>query len=108
MSDKVKYTDNNKIISVRAQRFQLVCDKCVEHIETYTVPQYGDYPNDQLTNMTLAEIRHDLQRYVNRMGRSSRGFEDSMRDMLKFMHYAAEAYLIMAVEHQYEGMPNED
>jgi isochorismate hydrolase len=89
--------------SERLKRFLAVATLCANHIESYTVPQYGDYPNDQLTDMTQAEIKHDMQRYLNRMGRSSRGKEDAKRDMLKLMHYASEMYLQISGE-----VPNED
>lgn len=92
--------------SNRLERFHQVADICAYHIETYTVPQYGDFPDDQLTEMRLSDIKHDLQRYINRMGRNSRGPHESMRDMLKVMHYAAEAYLKMNELHGGDGDEN--
>ena len=81
--------------SKRSIRFNDVVQDCIEHIETYTVRQYGDYPNDQLTNMTLSDVKHDMQRYINRMESNARGPAEAKRDMLKLMHYAAEAYLML-------------
>ena len=59
-----------------------------DHIENYCVPQYGDFPDDQMTTASIEDIKHDMQRYINRMGRNSRGTEESIRDMLKLAHYA--------------------
>jgi hypothetical protein len=63
--------------------------KVLEHIETYTVPQYGDKPVDQLhVDMGFEDIRTCLRRYVNRIGTNSRGPAEALRDCLKIAHYA--------------------
>jgi hypothetical protein len=64
----------------------------LDHIHTYTVPQYGDYPDDQMTEASLADIKHDMQRYLNRMLSNARGQVEIERDMLKLAHYACIAY----------------
>lgn len=63
-----------------------------DHIENYTVPQYGDMPDDQMTTASLDDIKHDVQRYLNRIGRNARGIDESLRDMVKMAHYACIAY----------------
>ena len=63
-----------------------------DHIEVYTVPQYGDYPNDQMTTFTPEEIQMNMKRYLNRVGRDQRGIENSLMDCLKLAHYACELY----------------
>lgn len=74
--------------SIRALRWNLFAAAVQGHIEDYTVPQYGDYPDDQMTTATLEDIRHDMKRYINRMGTNARGPEEAQRDMLKLAHYA--------------------
>lgn len=59
-----------------------------DHIETYTIPQYGDFPNDQISTWTVDELATNLKRYVSRIGRNSRGPEESILDMLKVAHYS--------------------
>lgn len=64
----------------------------VYHIETYAVPQYGDYPNDLIKETTLKDIIHDMKRYLYRMETNARGPKEVQRDMLKIAHYACIAY----------------
>jgi len=64
-----------------------------EHIESYTVPQYGDYPDDQLTTAKISDLTHDVRRYCNRSGSNSRGPEEELLDAKKMAHYACEIYL---------------
>ena len=59
------------------------------HIDNYTVPQYGDYPDDQATNFTDEEIISQFKRYVNRLNSNVRGAEEAERDLFKIAHYAA-------------------
>lgn len=60
----------------------------LNHIESYTVPQYGDKGSDQMTTASLEDIQHDMKRYINRMLSNARGKEETKRDMLKIAHYA--------------------
>ena len=71
--------------------FQL---KVHSHIDNYTVPQYGDAPNDQLETWTPEQCLESIQRYVNRniKGTNARGPQEALRDMLKIAHYAGVAY----------------
>lgn len=59
------------------------------HISTYTVPQYGDYPDDQASSFTEEEIISQFKRYVNRLSSNARGPEEAQRDLYKIAHYAA-------------------
>ena len=66
-----------------------------QHIEIYTVPQYGDYPDDQLTTFTPDEIRMNMKRYLNRSGRGQRGLEDELIDCFKLANYSGELWAKM-------------
>ena len=79
-------------MSVRAQEWMHFALQVLDHIENYTVPQYGDYPNDQLTEFAVQDIKAQLVRYINRIGSNARGKEEALRDMLKVSHYASAAY----------------
>lgn len=91
-------SDVTKSLSMRAQEWMYFARKVADHIECYTVPQYGDFPTDQLTKFNLADIKSQLIRYTNRIGSNARGAEEAERDMLKVAHYACVAYLKMRNE----------
>jgi len=80
-------------MSKRLNRWWKFAKEVGSHIEGYTVPQYGDYPDDQMTNATVADMAHDIRRYSNRAETNMRGREEELRDCLKMAHYACEIYL---------------
>lgn len=79
----IENTDSN-----RAKEWQAFSEGVLEHVNVYTVPQYGDAPNDQMTTASVDDIKHNLTRYINRIGSNARGTEESLRDMIKIAHYA--------------------
>jgi hypothetical protein len=64
----------------------------LEHIEKYTVPQYGDYLDDQISNFDTCDMIVDMKWYLNRVESNSRGIQETLRDMLKVAHYACIQY----------------
>jgi hypothetical protein len=60
----------------------------VEHIESYTVPQYGDAGADIASEYTVAHCVEQMKKYIARAGRNSRGDKEAERDFLKIAHYA--------------------
>lgn len=76
-------------MSKRCNEFQDFANIIEGHIENYTVPQYGDAPNDQVENWTAKEcIDRAIKRYVDRYGVQKRGRLEQLRDLLKIAHYA--------------------
>lgn len=63
-----------------------------DHVEYYTVPQYGDYPDDQLCEFEKRDIIVNMKRYLNRIDTNARGEVEAARDCLKLAHYASELY----------------
>ncbi len=63
--------------------YQAVAD----HIEKYTIPQYGNYPYDPVTEMSEEVIKANIERYRNRVGKNQRGLQDSILDCYKIVHY---------------------
>ena len=57
------------------------------HVQDYTVPQYGDWPDDQMTGFSEADMLQNIRRYENRRGKSARGKGDELLDCLKIAHY---------------------
>ena len=70
-------------LSSRGKQWNKFAGQVENHIENYTVPQYGDAPNDQVEEFTLEDFRVNLKRYVNRIGSNARGAEEAKRDCKK-------------------------
>lgn len=58
-----------------------------EHLRLYTVPQYGDVGQDEITNYTVQDCVTHLQRYAKRYGTQSREGQQKL-DFMKIAHYA--------------------
>jgi len=74
--------------SKRALQWMNFAVEVFRHVEDYTVPQYGDMPDDQADLFTIQEIQMNLKRYINRIGSNSRGTGEAIRDCYKIAHYA--------------------
>ena len=61
--------------------------KVLNHINDYTVPQYNDFPLDEITKFTPEECMSQIQRYVARFGKNARVGQDEL-DLIKIAHYA--------------------
>lgn len=77
--------------SIRGQQFELFANQVIKHIETYTVPQYGDYPNDQVEEWTPELCIAQIGKYSARFGKNSREGQELL-DLIKIAHYAQIAY----------------
>ena len=72
---------------ITLEQWREFADAVEAHIRDYTIPQYGDYPHDQMSTFTDEDIRTSINRYENRRGKGARGIEEEMRDCLKIAHY---------------------
>lgn len=77
---------------VRNMQWRIFGRRVDNHIKTYTVPQYGDAPDDQVQTMSPEMMVENMKRYLNRFGTNQRGPEDQKRDLLKLAHYACLCY----------------
>lgn len=77
--------------SQRAKHWFDFSNEVFEHIEQYTVKQYGDAPNDQVENWTIEHCLEEAKKYINRYGKISE--ERQLRDFLKMAHYVQLACL---------------
>lgn len=75
--------------SIEWSEFSAIVD---DHIEGYTVPQYGDYPNDSVAEWSAHDCETQIKKYVTRIGSNQRGFDDQQLDLLKIAHYACLVY----------------
>ncbi len=72
--------------SQRAIAWRKFADQVEQHIEEYTVPQYGDAGDDQVTEWTVEDCLKQLSKYRNRHGKNSRPGQQEL-DFLKMAHY---------------------
>lgn len=84
-------------MSNRSDEWNYFSNEVHDHIEQYTVPQYGDAPDDLASSYSKADIDNQLRKYVTRQcnGGNKRGHDDNMRDYIKIAHYACMAYAQM-------------
>lgn len=61
--------------------------KVADHIENYTVPQYGDAPNDNVESWSAQDCIAQVQKYAARFGTNQRVGQEQL-DLMKIAHYA--------------------
>jgi hypothetical protein len=66
--------------------------KLMRHVEGYSVTQYGDAPNDQVSSWSADQCVNQIGKYCARWNSNARGNAEKLRDLLKIAHYAAIAY----------------
>lgn len=92
----VPQTKNN--LATRSDEWKYFSSRVLNHIEKYTVPQYGDMnletpeKGDQMQSASLDDVKMNLLRYVNRLNSNARGHEEAIRDLYKIAHYACILY----------------
>lgn len=82
-------------LSIRGQEWLDFALLVLDHIEDYTVPQYGDKGADRAKSYTLETIAEHIGRYKDRIGSNARGDTEAKRDMIKIAHYASFGYNII-------------
>lgn len=80
-------------IALRRYMWEVFSGIVQMHIDEYTIPQYGDYPNDNLASFTAEDCLKNISRYAARLKSNSRGEDEVLSDLLKIAHYAGSAYL---------------
>lgn len=82
--NNIKY-DFNEPCSKRGQDWLEFSQDVFNHIENYTVPQYGDKGNDQATDWIIEHLLEEVKKYINRYDKVIP--ERQVRDFLKMAHY---------------------
>jgi len=85
--------------SLRAIEWQNFANEVFNHIETYTVPQYGDKGSDQCSEFSESDFITQMKKYLNRYGKNSREGQQ-MLDLIKIAHYTGMLYTKLAEEEQ--------
>jgi hypothetical protein len=69
------------------------------HIANYTIPQYGDFPDDEIAkHWDAAQCVDAIGKYVTRYRVMRRGRLETLRDMAKIAHFACMAMGKMNVQ----------
>ncbi len=80
----------------RVEEFFDFCCIAQEHVRNYTIPQYGDYPADEVEEWTGDQCVKAIQKYTKRYEAAQRGRLETLRDMAKIAHFACLAFWKMA------------
>lgn len=73
--------------TLRSVEWLRFAKEVLEHIETYTVPQYGDKGSDQCSEFNDTDFITQMKRYLNRYGKNAREGQEKL-DLLKNAHYS--------------------
>lgn len=84
----------------REVQWDIFAVKVAKHVREYTIPQYGDFPDDKVSNYTMADCLREIAKYCHRnvQGTNMRGGIEAKRDMVKIAHYACLALSKMRQE----------
>jgi hypothetical protein len=91
MEERKTMPDNARL-SKRGTQWNSFSALVMDHVENYTVPQYGDAPNDQVESWSAQDCVVQIRRYAARFGSGQRGKAEELRDLLKIAHYACLAH----------------
>lgn len=80
--------DMTMIKSNRGRMWSIFADEVANHIENYTVKQYGDYPDDQVAKWDEGALKLQIEKYLNRLDTNQRGDMEANMDLIKIAHYA--------------------
>ena len=95
--------------SNRGVMLDMFTEEVFRHVEEYTIPQYGDFQNDQLTSWTEHDVKTAIRKYVNRLDTNQRGELEATRDLFKIVHYVSVLYCKrMQIEDEFKLMLDED
>ena len=83
--------------SRRGEQWKAFAEAVANHIETYTVPQYGDEGEDIITEQDARYCVDHAKRYLARFGRSARP-DNELLDLKKAAHYLQMAHDKLAKE----------
>jgi len=75
-------------MSKRGENWKKFSDEVLLHIENYTVPQYGDEGEDQVSEWEISDFLTTIKKYLARYGKNVREGEQR-RDFVKIAHYAS-------------------
>ena len=78
--------NNEPHVSVRGLEWLTFSDSVMEHVEKYTVPQYGDKGEDNVSEWSAEECFKQVEKYLKRRKTNQRSGQNRL-DILKAAHY---------------------
>lgn len=85
--------------TLRGQDWIEFSEQVLNHIENYTVPQYGDKGEDQASEFKSHDHVVQAKKYLNRYGKNSRPGQEIL-DLMKTAHYCQMAAMELTIELQ--------
>jgi hypothetical protein len=74
-------------MSLREQDWLEFSDRVAKHLREYTVPQYGDKPDDEISRYSVEVCVEAVAKYAKRYDKQSRQGQQEL-DFVKMAHYA--------------------
>lgn len=74
-------------MSERERQWLEFSDAIAKHLREYTVPQYGDVGEDEITGYSVEDCVTQISKYAKRYGSNSRQGQQEL-DFMKMAHYA--------------------
>lgn len=88
-------------MSKRGKNWVRFSNVVLDHIETYTVPQYGDEGSDLASTYSAEDCVKQAQKYIARFGKNSRPGQEKL-DLIKAAHYLQMAHDLMEGENVFK------
>jgi hypothetical protein len=79
------------LLSQRGREWIEFSNEVLNHVEEYTVPQYGDKGSDNVTDYDAKDCVLQIRKYATRFGSNQRIDQESL-DLLKIAHYSCLAH----------------
>lgn len=93
----------NGTLSLRGREWKEFSEKVMDHIESYTVSQYGDKGCDLVSRRDARWCVDQIEKYVLRFGTNARGMKDQLLDLCKIAHYACMVHQKLLEQSSQEG-----
>jgi hypothetical protein len=77
--------------TARGQEWKAFSTQVLNHVENYTVPQYGDKPDDLIEQWTVEDCLKDIKKRIERFGKNKRPNQEAL-DLIKIAHVACVAH----------------
>jgi len=87
MARKTCECGGKEVISERVKQWREYADAVEDHLNDYTVPQYGDVGSDEITDYSVETCVEQVKKYSKRYGTQSRSGQQEL-DFLKMGHYS--------------------
>lgn len=95
MISKIVLIDSHMGHSEKGCAWARFADMVVNHIENYSVPQYGPTLSENTDVTSTEDCLKYIAKYLRRHGSDRRGRIEELRDLVKIAHFAQFAFDMM-------------